>query len=230
VPAINDPTNLRRIALFRDMTLADLAVLNGLMRRHVLPAGSRVQLAEQIEDTTYVVHSGIVRIVSEQSDGTELIVALLGPGDVIGAETIGSADGAHALLPFDQVSLFWIDRTVFEECVRTMPDLSANLTAVLGRRVRLSGERIEALAGMDVRARLVRHLLLLAREFGEPDSTDGAVRIPLRLTQTDLGRLVGASRVRVNHAVSELSKRGVLETRGGHCLVISDVSALEKLR
>ena len=33
MPAIHDPTFLRRIALFRDLDLGDLAVLNGLMRR-----------------------------------------------------------------------------------------------------------------------------------------------------------------------------------------------------
>ena len=42
MPAIHDPTFLRRIALFRDLELGDLAVLNGLMRRQELPAGVRL--------------------------------------------------------------------------------------------------------------------------------------------------------------------------------------------
>ena len=98
-----------------------------------------------------------------------------------------------------------------------MPTLSANLSSVMARRVRLANERIEALAGMDVRSRVVRHLLLLAREYGQPmDSKNGnCVRIPLRLTQADLARLVGASRVRVNHALADLlsSRIHALESR-----------------
>jgi CRP/FNR family transcriptional regulator, cyclic AMP receptor protein len=233
VPAINDPTLLRHVALFRDMPTAELAVLNGLMRRQILPAGARIVMTDQLEDTAYVVQSGLVKIVVEQADGTELIVAILGPGDVISALTIGeSPDGAHSILSLDETKLLWIDREAFERCVRTMPALSANLFTVLARRVRLANERIEALAGMDVRRRIVRHLLFLAREYGQPaEEGDGSiVRIPLRLTQGDLAHLVGASRVRVNQSVSELRRRHIIENRGDHCLLIHDMAALEKMR
>ncbi|PRC45023.1 hypothetical protein C6A85_97255, partial [Mycobacterium sp. ITM-2017-0098] len=171
--------------------------------------------------------------VVEQADGSELILAILGPGDVIGALTIGeSPDGAHSVVPLDDTSLFWIDRHAFERCLQTMPELSANLSGVLARRVRLANDRIEAMAGIDVRTRIVRHLLMLGREYGElPEgSAPGCIRIPLRLTQGDLARLVGASRVRVNHALSELRRRQTLESHEDHCLWISDLAALEKLR
>ena len=190
MPAIADPTELRRVALFRDLSLPQLAVLNGLMRRHSLPAGARILMTDQLEDTAYVVQSGLVKIVVEQADGGELILAILGPGDVIGALTIGeSPDGGHSILPLGDTNLFWIDRHALERCLQTMPELSANLSGVLAHRVRLANDRIEALAGMDVRTRIVRHLLLLAREYGEvTDDEGGSVRIPLRLTQGDLAR------------------------------------------
>jgi CRP/FNR family transcriptional regulator, cyclic AMP receptor protein len=229
VPAVQDPTTLRQVPLFADMVTPELAVLNRLMRQHVLPAGARILMTDQLEDTAYVVRTGVVKVVVEQADGTELILAILGPGDVIGALTIGeSPDGAHSILSLDQTNLFWIDRKEFEKCVRTMPTLSANLSTVLARRVQLANDRIEALAGIDVRSRLVRHLLLLAREYGEP--ADEAVRIPLRLTQGDLAHLVGASRARVNQAVTELRRRGALGSSGNHCLLISDMATLERLR
>lgn len=233
MPAIADPTELRRVALFRNLSLSQLAILNGLMRRHVLPAGARILMTDQLEDTAYVVQSGLVKVVVEQADGSELILAILGPSDVIGALTIGeSPDGAHSILPLDDTNLLWIDRHAFERCLQTMPELSANLSGVLARRVRLANDRIEALAGMDVRTRIVRHLLLLAREYGEVSdgAAGGSVRIPLRLTQGDLARLVGASRVRVNHTLSELRRRQALEMHGDHHLCIRDLAALEKLR
>jgi CRP/FNR family cyclic AMP-dependent transcriptional regulator len=213
------------------MALAELAVLNGLMRRHLLPAGARILMTDQLEDTAYVIQSGLVKIVTEQADGTQLILAILGPGDVISALTINDCVGtAHSILPLDETALLWIDRHAFERCLQTMPELSANLAGVLARQVRLANDRIEAMAGIDVRARIVRHLLLLAREYGEPTDTADCVRIPLRLTQGDLARLVGASRVRVNHALSELRRRQILEMQGVHQLCIRDVAALEKLR
>ena len=233
MPAVPDPTSLRRIALFRGMALAELAVLNGLMRRHMLPAGARILMSDQLDDTAYVIQDGVVKVVVEQSEGSELMMAILGPGDVIGALTIGECpDGAHSILPMEDSTLLWIDRHAFERCIQTMPELSANLSGVLGRRVRLANDRIEAMAGIDVRTRIVRHLLLLAREYGESvDDADGdCVRIPLRFTQADLARLVGASRVRVNHALSELRRREVVEMDDGQKVRIRNMAALEKLR
>ena len=190
-------------------------------------------MSDQLADTAYVVHFGVVKIVVEQSDGNELMLAILGPGDVIGALTIGeSPDGAHSILPLEDTSLLWIDRHALERCIQTMPELSANLSGVLGRRVRLANDRIEAMAGLDVRARIVRHLLLLAREYGEPikDGQGECVRIPLRFTQVDLARLVGASRVRVNHALSELRRREIVELDADQKFRIRNMAALVNLR
>lgn len=215
------------------MALPQLAVLNGLMRRHVLPAGSRILMTEQIEDTAYIIQTGVVKIIVEQDDGTELILAILGPGDVIWAHTLSqSTNGAHSLMPLGETNLFWIDRLAFERSLQSMPVLSANLTAALARQVRLANDRIEALAGMDVRSRIVRHLLLLAREYGQPsaDGDETCVRIPMRFTQGDLARLIGASRVRVNHTFSELRRRHLVEMHANHNLLIRDLAGLERLR
>jgi len=41
MPAIPDPTYLRQIALFEDLSLDDLAVMNGLMRQQIYPRYTR---------------------------------------------------------------------------------------------------------------------------------------------------------------------------------------------
>jgi CRP/FNR family cyclic AMP-dependent transcriptional regulator len=231
MPAIPDPTYLRQVALFRDMALPDLAVLNRLMRRHVFSAGVRIVMADQLEDTAYVIRTGVVKVSVQQSDGNEVILGILGPGEVIGALTLGDrADDACQIVSLEETTLFWIDREVLENCLQTMPLLSVNLTSLLAKRVRLANERIEALAGLDVRGRIVRHLLLLAREYGEATAgCAGQVRIPLRLTQGDLASLVGASRVRVNQALGDLRRRQIIATDCGPHLVIRDVEALARL-
>ncbi|MDT5309314.1 MAG: family transcriptional regulator, cyclic receptor protein [Mycobacterium sp.] len=231
--AIPDPTQLRQVALFRDMGLQELAILNGLMRRQVFPAGMGLVVTEQLEDTAYVIWRGVVKVVVEQADGTEVILAILGPGELISTLTIGECSGdARSIVSLDDTTLFWIDLGGFERCLKTMPALSRNLSTVLARRVRLANERIEALAGLDVRGRIVRHLLLLAREYGQPTQQEpkGGVRIPLRLTQVDLASMVGASRNAVNHTLGELRRRQIVQTNGDHSLLIHDLPELEKLR
>lgn len=233
MPAIPDPTYLRQVALFRDMALPDLAVLNGLMRRQVFPAGVRIVVTEQLDDTAYIIRTGAVKVVVEEANGNELLLTILGPGEVIAAVTVGDChSGACSIVSLDETTLFWIDRNAFEQCLQSMPVLSANFSSMLARRVELANERIEALLGLEVQRRIVRHLILLAREYGQPvgAETNGCISIPLRLTQGDLASFVGASRVRVNQTLRELRRREVLGTNGDHGLLIRDLSALEQLR
>ncbi len=248
MPAIPDPTYLRQVPLFRGLELPDLAVLNGLMRRQVFPPGVRIVTAGQLDDTTYIVREGTVKVQVEQADGTEVIVSILGPGEVIDASSVGDRFGEGcSILSLEETTLFWIDREAFERCLARMPTLTTNLAGLLARRLRLANERIEALAALDVRGRIARHLLLLAREYGVPaqavgtngtarndvdrgGACAGAVRIPIRLTQVDLASQVGASRVRVNQAIGELRRRQVISMDHAHHVLVHDLDALDSLR
>ena len=238
MPAIPDPTYLRQVPLFRGLELPDLAVLNGLMRRQVFPPGMRIVTASQLDDTTYVVRQGTVKVQVEQADGAEVIVSILGPGEVIDASSVGDRFGEGcSIVSLEETTLFWIDRQAFERCLASMPTLTTNLARLLSRRLRLANERIEALAALDVRGRIARHLLLLAREYGVPANgtsangvSDGAVRIPIRLTQGDLASLVGASRVRVNQALGDLRKREIISLDQAHHVLVRDLDALDGLR
>ena len=70
-------------------------------------------------------------------------------------------------------------------------------------------------------------LLHLAREYGRP-GPDGAVQIPLRLTQGDLAELVGASRVRVNQIMGTLKRRNLVVVDRQSRITVLDVPALEQ--
>ena len=97
MPAINDPTFLRRIALFRDLALGDLAVLNGLMRRQELPAGVRLMSTDTHGDSAYVIRHGAVKVHVEQEDGRDVIVAILGPGEIVGDNPFALVGGTGAI-------------------------------------------------------------------------------------------------------------------------------------
>ena len=80
------------------------------------------------------------------------------------------------------------------------------------------------LAALDVHGRVAAQILAFAREYGEPGT--GGVLIPLRLTQTDLVGLIGASRVRVNQDLVYYRKRGGISIDGDHRIVLHDAEAL----
>ena len=132
MPAIPDPTYLRDIALFRDLSLDELAVLNGLMRQQVYPAGLRIMASDQLGDVAYVIRYGAVKVEVEQLDGSEVIVAVLGPGEIVGEMSVVDDLGrSGSVVTLEDSTLFWIDRETFWRCLRQMPTMSFNLTGIL---------------------------------------------------------------------------------------------------
>ncbi len=129
--------------------------------------------------------------------------------------------------------LVWMDRASFQACLRTMTPLANNLVRLLAQRLRIANEQIQALCTLDVPGRVVRQILALADRYGrsEPGDLPGSpakVRIPLRLTQSDLGEVVGASRERVNQAMVELKQNGYIRVDSDHRIQVLDRVALTR--
>ena len=103
------------------------------------------------------------------------------------------------------------------------PSLAIGLIEVLAQRVRTLTKRYETISSQDLPQRLAQVLVSLAQKHGQPDGP--YVRIPVRLSQQDLGSMVGATRESVNKQLRKWTQTGVLHRATG-CVVISDFPAL----
>ncbi len=74
--------------------------------------------------------------------------------------------------------------------------------------------------------RVASQLLALAREYGQ--ETPEGVRVPIRLTQSDLAALVGASRASVNQALGQFKKRGTVSVGKDGRFTVLDADALSR--
>jgi len=120
-----------------------------------------------------------------------------------------------------------MDRKTLLASMEEAPVVARNLASILSRRLRLANTHTRSLAALDVHGRVAAQILAFAREYGE-DLPEGETRIPLRLTQSDLAALVGASRVRVNQALGYYRKRGTISVSSDHRITIHDQEALER--
>jgi CRP/FNR family cyclic AMP-dependent transcriptional regulator len=206
-----DPAVLGELALFAGLERADLARLAALLRWRRVAAGVHLMLDEQPGEAAYFIADGTVRVYAVQPTGSAVTLAIVGPGDVVGElsllDDLGRSASAVTLEP---TGVYWMGRSSFLDCLRTVPGMALNLTRILARRLRLADARLRALVSLDVEGRVAYTLLGLAREYGAP-GPDGSVHIPLRLTQSDLAELVGASRVRVNQIMGTLTRRHQVE-------------------
>lgn len=217
---------LAAVPLFHGLTATQLTALAPTLRTKRLAAREALVEAEEPGDAAYVIRDGFVRVQITQADGAEIILAILGPGDIVGEMSLVDHLGRSATaIAHEAATLLVVDRAAFEALLRRLPAVGYNLSRILSRRLRLANAHIQALATLDVDGRVAHELLAYAAEYGVP-AGDGAVRLPFHLTQSDLAALVGASRVRVNQILGEYKRRGYLAADDHHHLTIFDPAAL----
>jgi CRP/FNR family cyclic AMP-dependent transcriptional regulator len=202
------PSLLSQKPLFRGVPTPELERFTPLMHQRTFPAGSTVITAEQPGEAVYVLLRGSVKVHLLTPEGTEVILAVLGPGEVVGEMSLADSLGRSASVKtLEETTLLCMDRVTFRTSVEEAPALARNLAKLLSRRLKLANTHVRSLAALDVLGRVAAQLLALAKEYGEPSPGDCTL-IPLPLTQSDLAALVGASRVRVNQAIAFFKRRG----------------------
>lgn len=220
--AIDDPSRLGELELFQGLSPEDLVRLNGLLRSSTVQAGANFITVEQPGEVVYVILEGTVKIYVSHEDGREVILAFLGRGDTVGEMSLVDSSGRSAnVVATERSRLLWMDRATFQGCLRTLTPLANNLVRLLANRLRFANEQIQALCTLDVPGRVARQILALADRYGSREA-GGEVTIPLRLTQSDLAEIVGASRERVNQVIVELKQKGSISVDPNHRIRVHD--------
>jgi CRP/FNR family cyclic AMP-dependent transcriptional regulator len=230
MPVVPDPSTLGEFRLFHDLTIEQLTRLNDLLRRRTFPSGTNLASAEEPGEVVYLILDGTVKIYVTQADGNDVIIAFGGPGDVEGEmsvlESVAAGRSAN-IVTQEQTTVLWLDRVNFQECMRTMPAITLNLVRILSDRLRLANERIQALCALDVYGRVARQIQSFSRQYGTP-GPGGATIIPIRLTQSDIASLVGATRERVNQVMASFKQQGYIAVDRNYRITVLNPDALER--
>ena len=222
-----DPNVIASVPLFSALDQEDQAQLFEMMSKVSFRRGEKLFNEGDPGDCLYLLVEGKVKLGHTSSDGRENLIAILGPGEMIGELTLfdpGPRSGtATAVAPTDMLQL---DHTALMQFIDTRPELSKHLLKALAQRLRRTNEALADLVFSDVPGRVAKAVLDLADRFGSP-SPDGTIHVPHELTQEELAQLVGASRETVNKSLAEFVSRGWirLEGRGVHLL---DVDRLRR--
>lgn len=163
-----------------------------------------------------IVLSGRVKISHFTADGREIILAVRGPGELLGElSAIDQEPRSATALAAEPVEALVLTVEDFQQFVAATPRAAMVLLTGLVRRLREADRKRVEFAAYDTVGRVALRLLDLAKEFGEPAGGAGgqAVRITLPLSQQELAGLIGASREAVSKALQHLRKRGWIETQ-----------------
>lgn len=176
--------------------------------------GDRLYLSGAPAEAAFVVEAGLVAL--ELDVPRARILALAGPGDVIGALAPSHGhylEGATALS--GEVAVRVLDDRAKDELTPT--ELTELLLAAAAARVVALTEALED-AEQPVSARVARAFLRLGSRFGQV-LAGGAVRLTLPLTHDTLAAMVGAARETTTAVIAQLRQLGLVHgTRGSYLL------------
>ncbi len=194
---------LGKVPIFSTLEPDELRELGAVARRRSYEAHEVIFHRNDPGNTLFVIRAGRVRIFLTSPEGQEVALALFRAGDAFGELALfdGQRRSASAMA-IEPVEVYAIQRQDFMSIVMRRPHMALQLLATLSQRLRQTDSMVEDLLFLDVHGRVAKKLLELAGTHGVV--TPEGVRIEMKLTQSDLAALVGASRESVNKVMSYL--------------------------
>ncbi|BBH69913.1 Crp/Fnr family transcriptional regulator [Actinoplanes sp. OR16] len=203
----NDQDNLKKLATLRAFAAETMIIKQEDEPRIVL-----------------VLLHGCVKVIARDTTGYQAILALRGPGDVIGE--MSSIDGvarSAAVQAIGDVRALVLRSSDFRTYMRAHPDASDVLQRCISARLR-EADWYRTTATRPVATRLATVLLDLAERHGYPDG-NGRIVIDLPLSQDDLAGLLSVSRRTVSRVMETWRKNEIVLT-GRRSIVITNVDRL----
>ncbi|MEO3873813.1 Crp/Fnr family transcriptional regulator [Nonomuraea sp. B12E4] len=186
--------------------------------------GTAVMTEGDTSDWVLVLTGGRVKVSSHTSSGTEVVLAVRGPGGLLGEfSAIDGSPRSATVTALEPISGIVVrDFPAFLEQHGRVAVLLMQL--ITGKIRDADRKRIEY-GAFDTTGRVATRLLELADRYGE--QTTSGVRVALPLSQDELAGWTGASREAVSKALRTLRDRGLIET-GRRRVVIHDIEGLRK--
>lgn len=200
---------LRQNRLFAEAAGAGAEESHGIFTMCTMPRGAHVFDQGDSSRVVYLIKRGRVRIARETEDGKDVTVALLGPGDLFGEETLFAARPRTTVAVVVEDVLLCSSRAedLFALLVSD-PAIAVNVAKILSDRLDDAQAAMEDLAYAKVGDRIVHLYAKLAAEHGVP--VDGGTQVDVRLTHADVASLVGSTRETVSAELAKLVDAGRL--------------------
>jgi CRP-like cAMP-binding protein len=206
------------------LTDEEVAALRSAGRLRRWDRGTTVITEGDTSDWVLVLLEGRVKVSSHTSSGNEVVLAVRGPGGLIGEQSAIDGSPRSATV----TTLEPVTGVVVRDFVSFLEShgrVAVLLMKLVSERLRDSDRKRIEYGAFDTTGRVATRLLELAERYGE--QTDAGVRVALPLSQDELAGWTGSSREAVSKALRTLRDRGLIET-GRRRVIIHDVEGLRQ--
>jgi CRP/FNR family cyclic AMP-dependent transcriptional regulator len=199
----------------------ELADLHAAGRRRSY--GAAVTIVHEGDDAgpVVVLLQGRAKVSTVGAAGREAIIAVRGPGDLIGElSAIDGAARSATVTTLEPVEVLLLPGSGFAALLERRPRIALVILRMVAGRLRDADAGQAQLGTHDVVGRVSQRVVELADRFGEHEG--GRIEIALPLSQEELAAWAGASREAVSKALQVLRSLRIVETGRRHITVLDD--------
>lgn len=222
-----DQARIRTLPLFAGMEESALEQLLANAVKREVPKGTKVFEQGEKAGLFYLLLEGRLKVTQVTTDGQQLIVRIVHPGDLFGfAMAIGHTEyPGTPLAVTDSVVLAWPMETMHDFLARN-PALAINTMQMIGQRLDQAHKRIREMSTQEVERRIAHAVIRLAQQAGIRDGNN--IRIDFPLSRQDIAEMTGTTLHTVSRIISHWETRGLVKG-GRQMLMICNLPGLEKL-
>lgn len=173
----------------------------------------------------YLILSGRLKVMASSPEGEDVVFSIMQPGEVIGEVALfAKCPRSGTVVALEDSELLVFHRRDFMPFLERHPRTALKVSEVLAARIARLSERVEDHRFLNLPGRLSKLLLSLADRFSR-DVAEGTA-IDLKLSQSDLAEMAGATREAVNKQMRAWKQEGLVE-HGQGVVKILDRERLE---
>jgi CRP-like cAMP-binding protein len=177
-------------------------------------------------DRVIVLRSGRVKVSVDTAGGAEVVLAVRGPGTLLGELTaIDREPHSATVTAIEGVTALSVPVTAFEAYLQAHGRVAYLLLRALTGKLRDADRKRIEFGAHDTTGRVAARLVEMAERFGQV--TDDGTKIGLPFSQDELAGWTGASREAVSKALGVLRSAGEIRT-SRMSVVVLDLDALRR--
>jgi len=217
-------TLLTQAALFQGLPPANTQAVLQRAKRVGIERGALLFRQGGRAGAIYVLVRGKIKLTQVQPDGQEVIVRIIGPGDVFGAiAAFGDAIYPVSAEAAQAAEVLAWDGKAMAGLLMQYPVVALNALRILVARVHELQDRLSELATAHVEQRLARAVLRLIAKAGT--KVDEGVLLDMPLSRRDLAELTGTTLYSASRILSRWEAQGLI-TPGRQRLLVRDPHGL----
>ncbi len=208
---------LRQVPIFCMLEPKHLALLAEMTHHQHYRKAQMIFYRGDPGNAMYVLLSGSVKLTLPSDEGSEVLVAVLRPGEHFGELAVLDGRPRYVTaVAAEATEVLAIQRDKLLGFLREHAEASLQVALSLSLRLRHITELLADMAFLDLLSRLAKRLCQLAGILHEAAEEAAEVQVG----QDALADMVGATREAVNKQLARLREMGLIETGRGHVRIL----------